>query len=186
MRNRACVINEYPYCKAEKRIDIICTNYAVFERMINSFKCGLVQQICAEKAYNRKTRANSVGVRVSKYGSMHDITSRMAIEETMIRDYMDADVMEAELFEDTDNPREILNKIMALKQMRREYDFLTEQLACMRERDCKILKAYLMREKSVHDLAELLGIAEGSVVKRLYRLRKKLKEQIVPFFAEGI
>jgi DNA-directed RNA polymerase specialized sigma24 family protein len=47
-----------------------------------------------------------------------------------------------------------------------------------------ILSSYLNRNRSVRELADDMAIESESVNKRLYRLKRKLKECMIPFMKE--
>ena len=50
----------------------------------------------------------------------------------------------------------------------------------MEQRDQKILKPYLMGQKSMSDLADEMGIDYRSAVKHVYRVKKRLCEKVQP------
>lgn len=82
--------------------------------------------------------------------------------------------------EDTDNKYELIRKIDCYHAIYRDANIFRSKLLSMDPRDQSIIKPYLMRQKTMEDLTEDMGIDYRSVIKRVYRIKKKLIKIVEP------
>ncbi len=64
--------------------------------------------------------------------------------------------------------------------VRKDFETFSSKLGTLDPTEQRILKPYLLREKSMSDLAEEMGVDYRSAVKRVYRIRKRLSEIVEP------
>ncbi|MDR0936896.1 MAG: sigma-70 family RNA polymerase sigma factor [Oscillospiraceae bacterium] len=84
--------------------------------------------------------------------------------------YENADVADIDPADDSDLAEELINSEQ-LSLLRRELAFTARE-----HRD--IIAAYYIEQRKTGEIAKSLGISKGTVVSKLYRIRKKLKEGI--------
>ena len=89
-------------------------------------------------------------------------------------------VLDDDFFEDTDDQEELIRKVTCYHAVSEDLKTFTKKLGSMEQRDQKILKPYLMGQKSMSDLADEMGIDYRSAVKHVYRVKKRLSEKVQP------
>lgn len=186
MRSDVNLIINYRSCNAKERINMIYMNYPTFEDIIKGYRQGLIYEITAQKSYNRKSNKGDLGVRVQVSGIHSDITADQAIENVLIGDALDTGNLSEDFYAGTDDRNELTRKVQIYWMMQNEYALFTAQLKTMDREDALIIRPYIIKEKSIGELAEDLHIEPESVRKKVYRIKKKLVAQIQPYFRENL
>jgi len=159
-------------------------NYDNFTRQIEGYREGLAFFIARQKAYNRKNDYGDLGIRDQTSRRLSDLTADMAIENVIVKECIDKCEASDDLLMDVDDREEGALGLFELQLMKQELQVFDFQLQTFRKEDFKILSSYLNRTRSIREIAEELSIEPESVNKRLYRLKRKLKERIIPFMKE--
>lgn len=107
-------------------------------------------------------------------------TEKQAISHTLIEKAIVDGVLDDDFFEDTDNQEELIRKVTCYRAVSEDLKTFTKKLGSMEQRDQKILKPYLMGQKSMSDLADEMEIDYRSAVKHVYRVKKILSEKVQP------
>ena len=89
-------------------------------------------------------------------------------------------VLDEEFFEDTDNQEELIRKVTCYHAVSEDVKTFTKKLGSLEQQDQKILKPYIMGQKSMSDLAEDMGIDYRSAIKHIYRVKKRLIAKVQP------
>ena len=71
---------------------------------------------------------------------------------------IDEGVLDEDFFEDTDNRQELIRKVTCYHRVNTDLEIFTSKLGTMCLKDQNIIRPYLLREKSMDDLAVDLGI----------------------------
>ena len=184
METKQSIIGHYCKNSTDRRFDYIYMNYDNFTRQIEGYREGLAFLIASQKAYNRKNDYGDLGVRVQTSRGLSDLTADMAIENVIVKECIDKCEASDDLLMDVDDREEVALGLFELQLMKQELQVFDFQLQTFRKEDFKILSSYLNRNRSIREIAEELSIEPESVNKRLYRLKRKLKERIIPFMKE--
>lgn len=99
----------------------------------------------------------------------------MSIEKAIVDGILDED-----FFEDTDNQEELIRKVTCYHAVNEDVKTFASKLGSLEQRDQKILRPYILGQKSMTDLAEDMGIDYRSAVKHVYRVKKRLSAKVQP------
>lgn len=168
----------------EKRIDYMYTHFDHFESMIQGYRDSLIMMIVNQKAYNRKGNHENMGIRVKTSGGLSNPTQNMAMDHMILGEYIDRSEITDELLEGVDNQEEIVLGVFELHLMKSEYRTLNGLIKAMTREDRKLLTAYLNKHMSLYEVADKLSIEPESAMKRLGRLRRNLKNRMMPFMRD--
>lgn len=180
MKSEAISIDRYAGGQPAKQFDFIYENFSVIQEMIRDFREDIIQEVIDQKTYNRRSSNGDLGVRVQISMGISNSTQNQAINHWNIEEAIDKGILDEDFFEDTDNKHELIRKIDCYHAIHRDVDIFRSKLVSMDPRDQKILKPYLLRQKTMDDLTEDMGIDYRSAIKRVYRIKKKLIEKVEP------
>ena len=178
---KANVLEKYLGLTPEKRVDFICKNYSSFLKTIDSYTQGLVYMIEEELDYNRREARGDLGVRVSGGYGHSDSTANKAIQNVSLREaIINCDFTDG-ILDDTDNEEEIVRAASVLRKMRRDYDLFNSQLQLLSDEDYFAFRLFLSGERSLMEVADEWNIQYETAKKRVYRIRKQIKENVMNF-----
>lgn len=174
------------YCSksCEERVDFILSNYGQMDQLIRAKTESLVYVISNQRAYNRKKDADELGVRIQTSRVFRSMTEEEAIERVMLNESIENGEIAEELKEGIDNLKEINEAIFDIRLLRNEYKLIECHVNSLSLESKKIIVPYLKRETNVCKLAAKLCIEGSSVKQRTYRIRKQIKEMVLPYFVE--
>lgn len=149
--------------------------------MIRDYRDDIIKDVMDQKAYNRRSANGDLGVRVQiSMGISSNPTQNESINHWTIEEAIDKGILDEDFFEDTDDRYELIRRIDCYHAIHRDAGIFKSKLGSMDLRDQRILKPYLMRQKTMEDLTEDMGIDYRSAIKRVYRIKKKLIEKVEP------
>ena len=180
MKTGAMSIEKYVSSKMDDRFDFIYKNFPIIKEMIADYKEELITEVLEQKLYNRKSDFGDLGVRVQISGRITNLTQSKAIEHMSIVKAIEDGLLDEEFFEDTDNRKELVEKVTCFLGIQADVIVFERKLRSLSIDDQKVLRPYLRSEKSIRDLESELGIDYQSVCKRVYRIRKKLWNNVAP------
>lgn len=76
--------------------------------------------------------------------------------------------------------KRIIRKVSCYHRVNADLEMFMSKLRTMNLKDQNIIRPYLLREKSIDELAVDLGIDYRSAVKHVYRIKKRLIEKVEP------
>lgn len=85
------------------------------------------------------------------------------------------------------DPSDLIIFSTAVKEwilLTREYEKLKNCIRMMKPEDKDLFLSYIKKEKTIDELSDELFLERGSVVKRLYRIRRGLMDQILPWLRD--
>ncbi len=174
MNTKAIVTVDYGKCSPAERANLIYSNYATFEVIIECFKEDLINDIESEQQYIKRQSMGDLGVRVQSSGIHSDPTLCQA-SNLMILDKMisDENLTEDELAEllDCDN---LVYRYRTLYLMKKDYRRFKLQLGKLNPEDRMIMIPFLNKEKDYIQLSDELSITIESMRKKVYRIRKSM------------
>jgi len=180
MRSEAINIDRYAGGEPEQQFDFIYENFSIIKEMLRDYREEIIKEVIEQKAYNRREENGDLGVRIMVSMGISNPTMNKAIEHVTIAQAIDEGWLDEDFFEDTDDRQELIAKIRSYHRVNRDLETFTSKLATMRLKDQNILRPYLLKQKSMDDLAEELGVEYRSAVKHVYRIKKRLIEKVEP------
>ncbi|MFI3215095.1 MAG: hypothetical protein R3Y24_17445 [Eubacteriales bacterium] len=181
MVTQASIIKFYENADPSRKIDIICKNYPNFMGIVDGYTEGLRYIIENETQHNQKADYGELGVRVQVKGDYSDLTANVAISNITIRDaLMRCDFSEG-ILEGVDGSEDIQKNAYILKEMRKDYDLFNSQLRTLPKSEYHLFQTYLKGESDITHIAETEGIQYESANQKLWRVKKKVKIQMMQF-----
>ena len=180
MKSEAISIDRYTGSQPEERFDFIYENFSIIQEIIKDFREELISEVIEQKFYNRRSANGDLGVRIQISMGIGNPTQNQAIDHMTIAQAIDEGFLDEDFFEDTDNRYDLIRKVDCYHSVRADVETFTSKLGTMDPKDQRIIKPYLLRQKTMNDLTEDMGIDYRSAIKRVYRLKKRLIEKVEP------
>ena len=180
MKSEAISIDRYTGSQPEERFDFIYENFSIIQEIIKDFREELISEVIEQKSYNRRSANGEPGVRIQISMGIGNPTQNQAIDHMTIAQAIDEGFLDEDFFEDTDNRYDLIRKVDCYHSVRADVETFTSKLGTMDPKDQRIIKPYLLRQKTMNDLTEDMGIDYRSAIKRVYRLKKRLIEKVEP------
>ncbi|MBQ8667573.1 MAG: sigma-70 family RNA polymerase sigma factor [Lachnospiraceae bacterium] len=180
MESEAIKIDEYLGCDTDKRFTFLYENYSVMRPIIKDYREDLISDVYDMKTYNRRAANGELGVRIQVSRGRSSPTEKEGISHLTIAKAIDEGYLDEDFFEDTDDPKDLIRRVTVYHLVRKDFETFSSKLGTLDPTEQRILKPYLLREKSMSDLAEEMGVDYRSAVKRVYRIRKRLSEIVEP------
>lgn len=178
-------IDEYLGSGVEKRFEFLYFNYAIVKRLAKNYREDLIRDVEDMKAYNRRNANGDLGVRIQIGTGPARPTQTLAENKTLIAQAIDTRYLDDGFFKDTDDPQELIRRVELYHAVSKDYETFKMKLEAMDPDDLKILKPYLLRQKTINDLANEMEIEYRSAVMRIYRIKKKLSDNVIPRLRKG-
>lgn len=185
MESEAMCIDKYLLGDVAERFNFLYENYSVLKPLIKNYREEIIMDVIEMKSYNRRANCGDLGVRVQVSLGISNPTANQAISNISIAKAVDEGFLDDEFFEDTDDPDELVRRVTIYHVVTRDYQTFISKLETLDPLEQRVLKPYLLREKSMADLAEDMGIDYRSAVKKVYRIKKRLSLQVEPRLRRG-
>lgn len=166
-----------------ERVDFLYMNYPRLKRIMKGYQDSLYILIKNEREYSKHT-GNDIGVRIMTTVGISDPTQKQAMENMLILEAIQNFRLTDDCLAGINDTRAIKEAYFELTVMKREIDLLNTRIKALSQDDEMIVSAYINRGKSIYDLAEDLCIEPESVRKKLYRIKRKIKKDMMPFMLE--
>lgn len=180
MKSGAINIDDYIGVQPEEQFEFIYTHYPIMKNLLTDYREDLISEVIEQKTYNRRSANGDLGVRVQLSIGVSSPTEKQAINHMTIEKAIVEGVLDEDFFEDTDNQEELIRKVTCYHAVNEDVKTFTKKLGALEQQDQKILKPYIMGQKSMSDLAEDMGIDYRSAVKHIYRIKKRLIVKVQP------
>lgn len=180
MKSGAINIDEYIGVELEEQFEFIYTHYPIMKNLLTDYREDLIDEVIEQKAYNRRAADGDLGVRVQISIGISSPTEKQAINHMTIEKAIVDGVLDEDFFADTDNQEELIRKVTCYHAVSEDVKTFTKKLGALEQQDQKIIKPYIMGQKSMSDLAEDMGIDYRSAVKHIYRVKKRLIAKVQP------
>ncbi len=185
MESEAINMEGYLGCELGQRFEFLYENYSVIKLMIRDYKEDIISDVVEMKTYNRRKANGDLGVRIQVRGVISRPTENQAIRNNMLETAIDGGVLDEEFFEDTDDQEDLIRRVTLYRAVSTDFAVFKRKLNTMDPRDQRILKPYLLRQKSLEDLSVEMGIEYRSAIQRIYRIKKKLSSRVMPDLQRG-
>lgn len=180
MKSGAINIDKYADRGSGEQFDFLYENFSILQELLRDYREDLIAEVIEQKIYNRRSQSGDLGVRIQVSMGNSNPTLNQAIEHMTIAQAIDEGMLDEDFFEDTDDWQELIRKVTCYHRVNTDLELFTSKLGTMCLKDQNIIRPYLLREKSMDDLAVDLGIDYRSAVKHVYRIKKRLIEKVEP------
>ena len=180
MRSGAINIDEYIGVEPAEQFEFIYTHFSIMKNLLTDYREDLISEVMEQKAYNRRAENGDLGVRVQISIGISSPTEKQAICHMSIEKAIVDGILDEDFFEDTDNQEELIRKVTCYHAVNEDVKTFTSKLGSLEQRDQKILRPYILGQKSMTELAEDMGIDYRSAVKHVYRVKKRLSAKVQP------
>ena len=185
MGSEAISIDKYLDCDVRKKFDFLYENFSILKPIINNYKEAIISDVADMKLYNRKTEMGELGVRIQVSG-ISNPTQSAAFRNQSIAKAIDEGYLDDEFFEHTDDPDELIRRVTVYHSVNHDFEAFKSKLDELKPKDQKVLKPYLLGQKTMDDLVEEMEIEYHSAVMRVYRIRKRLSNLVEPKLQGGM
>ena len=103
-----------------------------------------------------------------------------AIEHDSVKQAIEEGILDEDFFSHTDDKEQLIRKVCNYHRVNMDFEIFVSKLGTMERKDQNILKPYLMKEKTMDEVAIELGIEYRSAIKHVYRIKKRLIEKVEP------
>ena len=185
MESEAINIDKYLGCDEDKKFDFLFDNYSILKPIIKDYKEDLISDVVDMKASNRRRENGELGVRIQVSIKPGGPTERQAMAELMIEKAIDEGYLDDTFFEYTDDQEDLIRRVTLYHTVSADYETFRIKLNTLTPEDQQVLKPYLLKQKTMDQIAKEMGIEYRSAVMRIYRIRKRLCEKVSPRLRKG-
>ena len=180
-------IEEYGSSNSDKRVDIMLNYFQEFPSIIEGQSRILVLKIKNEREYLRQQCQNDCGT-VRLLQEVADPTAREAIENVLIEDIVlnGKDISDLTCDMKYGEKRVFRRQFYILKKMQEEYAILQTQLLLLNSSEKKIFELYTESGHDFQKIAEQEGIQLESARRRIWEIRKKIKNRAVDIMTKKL
>ena len=147
----------------------------------------MIYTIKNEREYIRaqNNRPEMIGV---KENGISDPTAMEVIEMDCIERAIIHKDCVAELLDclEPEERARIYKRIFVLRKMQEEYELFESTLLLLSRKDRSLFELYMENDQSIQRVADIEGILYESAVKKIWRLRKKIKERMLDDMTEDL
>ena len=180
MKTGAINIDGYIGRAPEEQFNYLYENFSIRQELLRDYREELIQEILDQKAYNRKTSYTGLGVRIQVSFGNSNPTMSQAIEHDSVKQAIEEGILDEDFFSHTDDKEQLIRKVCNYHRVNMDFEIFVSKLGTMERKDQNILKPYLMKEKTMDEVAIELGIEYRSAIKHVYRIKKRLIEKVEP------
>ena len=171
-------INDYLDYDDQDRFEFLYGNFSILASMIENYRSDLIQDVMDMKAFNHRAANGDTGVRIKISVGLSRPTERKAITDLTVAKAIDDGYLDEAFFDGTDDREELIRRVTLYHTINKDYDSFCKRIKDLRTEDQRIIKPYLMRQKSISDIAEEMGVEYRSALKTIGRIKKKLSVKV--------
>lgn len=184
MKAEQSIVGMYAGLKPRARIKFLIKHYKDFDTYRADYRDSVVSIIMAFNEYNRSNH-DDLGVRVQSSGGNQDTTFNMVAEKMSVEEYFKYLEVDKDSFPDPYEYMIVSTALFEWNLMKREYDEIN---SCMKlllnQSERELLLLYLKKEQRLIDIATYYSIEIDSARKKLYRIKRKLINGMIPWFKD--
>lgn len=184
METKHIFIGDYINKNPRERIYHLMDNYKDFGKYRESYKDNVVDLMVAMREYNIRPSDEDLGIRVQTSGGTSNITASKALERIALENCFEKMRVPKEMFPDPYELGLISTAVYEWDLMGKEYQILSGFIKLMKPDEKNLFLPYIKREKRVADIAAELCVEWESANKKVYRIRKALLKEVLPWFNE--
>ena len=176
-------IGEYIGKKPKERIDFLISYYVTFPDYLDSYRQNAIRVMIETMEYDRRSK-NDIGICIRNSGKNSSATELKVLEKMDLEKCFDSNKISKGMFADPSDLKLFSTAVKEWILLTREYETLKNCILMMKPDDKDLFLSYIKKEKSVDKLSEELFLERGSVVKRLYRIKRNLINEMIPWLRE--
>ena len=185
MKSEAISIDDYVCSEMTVRFNFIYENYPIMENMLSSYRHDIIQDVMDMKTYNKRAALGDLGVRIQVSIGISNPTQNQAIAHMNIAEAVDTGFLDDDFFEDTDDREELIHRVRTYHRVAIEFKEVKDKLKTLKPKEQQILKPYMMKEITMSEIADELGIGYQSAAVKVGRIKKKLIQKVEPIFIKA-
>ena len=185
MQSEAINIDEYLGCGKDDKFDFLYLNYPIIKAMLRNYREEIITDVVEMKNYNRRKANGELGVRIMVSNMPKRPTENQAVSNLTVAEAIDEGYLDDDFFKDTDNKQDLIRRVSLYHMLSADYELFRMKLDTLNPEDQKIIKPYLMKQKTVFEMANEMGIAYRSTITKIYRIKKRLSDQVKPRLRRG-
>ena len=135
-------------------------------------------RIKSEKEFNRRHNRAELGVRVQT-SSISSPTEDEAIDNVMLEEAFKTGEVSNGQLKGVDNAEKYERQIRIISIMKMDYELLEEMVEDLEELDCQILKASLVKNMYIKEIAAETGMSYDFTKRRLKALREEISLEVI-------
>ena len=185
MRAEAKNIDGYLSFDIGKRFDFLYENYSVLKALIRNYRDEIIADVIDMKTCKRSRSIGELGVRIRVSIRRSGPTEKLAISRMMVEQAVDEGFLNDEFLSDIEEPEEIIRRITNYHMVRADFEAFSGKLETLALEDQRVIRPYLLKQKSIDDFATDMGVQYKSAATRIYRIKKKLIDKVEPRMQKG-
>ncbi len=185
MESEAKNIDKYIGFTLSKRFDFLYENYSVLKPLIKNYREDIIMDVIDMKTCKRRESIGELGVRIQVSIRRGGPTEKQAISHMTVENAIEEGFLDEAFFEDIDNPDEIIRRVTNYHIVRADFEVFASKLETLNLEDQRVIKPYLLKQKSIDDFANDMGVQYKSAATRIYRIKKKLIDKVEPRMQKG-
>ena len=180
-------IDEYGNLRPEKRLDVILDHFRDFPSIIEGHKKILVLKIKNERDYLHKPQKDELGT-VVLTSRKSDPTARRAVDNVYVEELIHKgdDISELVQGMEHEDKKMFCRQFHILMKMQEEYAILESQLMLMNDNDKKFFELYSDCGHDFQYIADQEGILYDSARRRVWKIRKAIKNSAIANMSKEI
>lgn len=180
-------IDEYGNLRPDKRLDVILDHFRDFPSIIEGHKKILVLKIKNERDYLHKSEKDELGT-VVLTSRKSDPTARRAVDNVYVEEVIHKgdDISELMQGMEYEDKKMFYRQYHILMKMQEEYAILESQLMLMNDNDKKFFELYSDCGHDFQYIADQEGIQYDSARRRVWKIRKAIKNSAIANMSKEI
>ncbi len=180
----AAFIGEYLKKSPKKRIYELIGHFDDFDDYRERYKEYTVNLMVMMREHRERSAEADTWVKVQTFGDMSDqtfdaVSERLTLEQNFVNRKISR-----KMFPDLYEYRLVSTAAFEWNLMEKEYRILRSFVDLMKPSDRGLLIPYIRKEKEIADIAAELCVEHESANKKVYRIRKALLDNMLPWFKE--
>jgi hypothetical protein len=173
-------IKVYKTASSEERFELMMDKLDVFETEVIKAENQIKYEIKSERDRLRAHSNEELLTKV-KTSTLGDRTANEAITNVMIREAVKSGKIDKSIINGIPNAKDIEEDIRTLRIMIMDHDLLLEMIECLNDADLDLIRKHYI-EKLMYKEIACKGQSSESIRKRIKRICRQLKEEILFYF----
>lgn len=133
--------------------------------------------------YDRSSKRD-IGICIQNTGKKASVVEAKVENKISVEECFDKSRISKEMYKDPEDLKLFSTAVKEWILLKKEYELLSGCIGMMKPEDRYIFLPYIKKEKSLDDLAGELFLEKASVSKRIYRIKKNLAGEILPWLKD--
>ncbi len=177
-------VGEYLNKSPKERVYTLFEKYDTFSLWRNAYKESVVDYLVDVQECKRRRNAEGLGVRIQTSGTKASVVEAEAEERLSLEQCFEKKFISRDVLPDAYDRNYISVAVYEWEMMKWEFGVLRMFIDRMKREDRALFVPYMRKETNLDIIADQLCIERQSANKRVYRIRKALLTEILPWFEE--